>query len=63
MQMFSLGDNLHEMSKAIFWESKKNIISLSSEEFAHRVLRLRPSPVEPGYSLPLQTVYIQISCR
>ena len=56
MQMFSLGDNLHEMSKAIFWESKKNIISLSSEEFAHRVLRLRPSPVEPGYSLPLQTV-------
>ena len=31
-------DNLHEMSKPISWENKKNIISLSSAEFVQRVL-------------------------
>ena len=25
MQIVSLGDNLHEMSKSTFWENKKNI--------------------------------------
>ena len=28
MQIVSLGDNLHEVSDSIFYESKKNIINL-----------------------------------
>ena len=35
----SLGDSLHEISKAIFREKKKNIISLSSAEIAQRVVK------------------------
>ena len=33
MQIVSLGDNLHEMSKPIFWERNKEDISLSSAEW------------------------------
>ena len=42
MQIASKGDNLHEMSKHIFWEKReKNIISLSSAEFAQRVIEVK----------------------
>ena len=35
MQIVSLGDNLLDMSKSVFWEkNKKNIINLSFAEFA-----------------------------
>ena len=37
---FSLGDSLHGISKPIFWKDKKNIISLSSAEFAERVVKV-----------------------
>ena len=37
----SYGDNLHEMPKSIFWENKKNIVSLSSAEFAQRVVMVK----------------------
>ena len=30
--------------------------SLSSAEFAHSMVNVNPSPAEPGYTLPLQTV-------
>ena len=33
----SLGDSLHGMSNAIFWENKKNVTNLLSAEFAHSV--------------------------
>ena len=41
MQVVSAGDNLHEMSKPIFWEKYENISSLSSAELAQRVLRVK----------------------
>ena len=34
MQIVSLGDNLHEMTKPIFWKNKKNIVSVSSAGLA-----------------------------
>ena len=36
-------ENLHEMSDPIFWgkKNKKNIISLSSAEFAQRVVKVK----------------------
>ena len=34
MQIVSQGDNLHEMSKPIFWEKEENIISVLSVQFA-----------------------------
>ena len=42
MQIVSSGDNLHEMSKPIFWKIKnvKGIFNLSSAEFAQRVVRI-----------------------
>ena len=30
MQFVSLGDNLHEMSKSIFWEKKEKYFKMSS---------------------------------
>ena len=36
-----LEDILHEMSKTIVWENKKNIINLSSVELAHRVVKIK----------------------
>ena len=41
VQIVSRGDNLHEISKPIFWKNKKNIISLSSAEFAQRVVKVK----------------------
>ena len=39
MQIVSFGDNLHEMSDPIFLgKIRKNIITLSSAEFAHSVV-------------------------
>ena len=40
MQIVSLGDNLHEMSKPAFWEKKKNIISLSFAECTQTVVKV-----------------------
>ena len=37
-------------------KNKKNIINLSSAEFAYSTVSVNPSPPEPGYVLPLQTV-------
>ena len=39
MQIASNGNNLCEMSNPVFWENKKNIISLSSAESAQRVVK------------------------
>ena len=41
MQIVSLGDNLHEMTKPILWENKKNIINLSSAESTQRVVKIK----------------------
>ena len=40
MQIVSLGDNLPEISKPIFWEKIKNVINLLSAEFAHSMVRV-----------------------
>ena len=42
MQTVSNGDSLHEKSNPAFWEKQeKNIISLSSAEFAQRVTKVK----------------------
>ena len=41
MQIVSLGDNLHEVSDPISRINKKNIISLSSAEFAHSMVNVK----------------------
>ena len=33
MQIVSFGDNLHEMSKPVFWEKWENYFNMSSDEF------------------------------
>ena len=38
--------------------SGKNIVDLSSAEFAQRGIKSNPSPAEPGYTLPLQTASV-----
>ena len=38
MQTVSLGDNMHETSKPVFWGKIRNLLSMSSAEFAHRVI-------------------------
>ena len=41
MQIVSIGDNLHEMSNAVFWEKNtKNIINLFSAKLAQRVVKV-----------------------
>ena len=42
-------------------KNKKNITNLYSAELAKRVVKINPCPAEPRYTLPWQTVYIQIS--
>ena len=47
MQIVSLGDNLHEISNPIFWENvQKNIIYLSSAEFAHSTVSVTLDCIE-----------------
>ena len=41
MQIVSSGDNLHEISKPIFWKKSENIIDLSSAELALRVVKVK----------------------
>ena len=41
MQIVSTWDNMHEMSRPIFWENKLNIIHWSSAEFAHGVVMVK----------------------
>ena len=47
MQVFSNGDNLHEMSNTVFWEKLKKkkikITSLLSAELAKRVVKVKSS--------------------
>ena len=38
MQIVSNGDNLHEMSKPIFWEKQKYFNMLSAENFTRSVM-------------------------
>ena len=41
MKATAEGDNLHEMSKPIFWEKlEKNIVSLSSTELGKKVVKV-----------------------
>ena len=45
--------------RQILFSGKKNkwiIINLSSVDLAQRMVKVNPSPAEPGYALPLQTV-------
>ena len=46
-ETFSLGDNLHEMSKPVFLEKKKNITNLSSAELSTRVIKVYKPLYEP----------------
>ena len=43
MQMVSIEDNLHDISKPVFWEKIKkiSIIKLSSAEFAQEVVTVK----------------------
>ena len=42
MQIVPLGDNLHKMSKPVFWEKwEKNIINLYSAELAQTVVKVK----------------------
>ena len=41
MQIVSLGDNLHEMSKPIFWIFFLNNINLSSAEIKQRLMKIK----------------------
>ena len=40
MQIFSLGENLHDMPMPIFWEKKSNNTNLSSAESAESVVKI-----------------------
>ena len=41
MQIVSIGDNLHELPKPIFWEKiRKNIVNLSAAKFAQRAIKV-----------------------
>ena len=42
-------------------KNKRDVINLSSAEFAKTEVKVSPCPAESGYTLPLQTVQIQIS--
>ena len=54
MQTVSNGDSLHEISNSVFWENKKNIISLSSAELVQRVVEV--------IELQLSQVLHEIEC-
>ena len=42
MQIVSIGDNLHEKSKPVFWEkTKKNIIILSFQNVSAKIFTQR----------------------
>ena len=40
MHIVSSGDNLHKMSKPIFWKNNKTIINLLYVEYAQRVVKV-----------------------
>ena len=40
MQIVSIGDNLHKMSNSVSGKNKKNIINLSSAEFAQKKVKV-----------------------
>ena len=39
MQIVSSGDNLHEMSKSVFWEKLENYFKMSAEIFTKHTKR------------------------
>ena len=41
MQVVSNGNNLHAMLNPVFWEKKKNIISVLSAELAQRMVKIK----------------------
>ena len=41
MQIVCNGDSLHEMSNPDLWETKKNIINLSSAKHSQRVVTVK----------------------
>ena len=41
MQIVCNGDSLHEMSNPDLWETKKNIINLSSAKHSQRVVKVK----------------------
>ena len=41
MQIVSNGVNLHEMSNPDLWETKKNIINLSSAKHSQKVVKVK----------------------
>ena len=41
MQIVSIEEHLHELSKPVSWENKKNIINISSAELAQRVVKVK----------------------
>ena len=49
MQIVSLEDSFHEMSKPVFWENKNNVINLSSAELPIVMLRLNS---DTGWFIP-----------
>ena len=53
MQMVSIGDNLHKLSKLVFWENKKNI-KMSSADFLASVLNVKQLRSESVCSCKLQ---------
>ena len=57
MQIISLGDNLHEMTKPIFWEK---YCQLLSAELAQRVVKLFMLQMECTHNLVLgQKLYLK----
>ena len=49
MQIVSIGDNLHGMSKPVSRKDKKNIFNLLSAELAQRVVMFKLKPAELSY--------------
>ena len=59
MWIVCLADNSHEMSIFIFTENQKTTFQNTIRYISEWCFN--PSPAEPGYALPLQTVQIQIN--
>ena len=63
MQIVSIGDNLHEMSKPIFRESKKNISVRGLLKILPRVLSVKPHYAEKGvcryFKLTAAVIFLQ----
>ena len=56
MQIVSLGENMHEMLKPIFWENNKNI-DLSSSDLAQRVVMVKDYSILYSTTIRLRVQY------